>query len=108
MTKRTALARARRGAALLDAKYKNWRKKIDLDHLNMARGTYDGRENSCGCILAQVDLAYRPRASFGSWSRAAERLGLYDGSRSQHIHGFLADEDDDYELLDEAWKTVLS
>lgn len=116
---RKAFNAAKRGAALLDSRYKTWRNKIDLSDLDLSMAVYHG-EGSCGCILAQIDYNFRPKAIFGgSFISRLHRLGVAKGNSHDNDYreaerlGFLViDEDDDssygYEELTEAWKKVLA
>lgn len=66
-----------RGAALLDEKFPDWYKRIDLDALAM--------DNCCRCVLGQL---------FGLYSEGAERIGLwynggFPGATERVNHGFV-------------------
>lgn len=105
MTRRTALARARRGAAFLDTRYKTWRKKINPERLDLAQGTYYPRGVECGCVLAQLDAGFR-NSFFGSFSDRSMRLGLSD-TEDEKL-GFTAEDLNDYPVLTDAWRKVLT
>ena len=96
MTTRTALTKARRGAAFLDAKLgRGWRRKIRRRDLDMQQGIYEGR-GECGCILAQLYTNYEVGAEdLGITYALAERMG------------FLQDEKANWTSLTEAWLEVL-
>jgi hypothetical protein len=103
---RKALNAAKRGAAFLDGRYKNWRSRLNLEQLHLSAGWYEpGNPHSCGCVLAQLDAAYRHDE--GDYMECARRLGL--SARNDRIrYGFTADQDFDFDELTEAWKRVLA
>ena len=82
------ISRVRRGAALLDKKRRSkaWRKKIDLDRLNMA--------TSCNCIGGQL---------YGNYVDAPEWLMSSDA-----FIGLGLDYFDDVRALTRAWKRYLA
>lgn len=81
--------RVKAGAAFLDAKYgrKLWRKKIDVDTLDLSLGY--------SCILGQTD---------GNYNTHRNALGLDDDSAA--TLGFFCSETD-YRRLTLAWKRYL-
>jgi hypothetical protein len=106
VTKRTALARAKRGAAYLDEKLgRGWRRKIATTRLDMERGrcTRSAR-GSCGCILAQL----APESDYGerTYASGAESVGINPWGDEARRLGFFTD--DSYKPLTDAWREVLS
>lgn len=94
-TLRTAITRARRGAAFLDeVRGRGWRRRIRRRSLDMGVG---GAGQPCGCILQQL---------YGDYDDGAEALGFSGWSARAEALGFL-DRSYDYEPLTEAWLTVL-
>ena len=95
MTTRTALTKAKRGAAFLDAKLgRGWRRKIRRRDLDMQRYTYFKGE--CGCILAQLHGDYGTGAdTLGISDAECVTLGLEQGPGAS------------YGELTEAWLEVL-
>ena len=92
-------SRIRRGAALLDKKRRSkaWRKKIDLDRLNMGMPLFmDGR---CGCILAQT---------YGTYGMGLRKLGIAnsDDDDMGRAQGFFPD-GESMDALTRAWKRFL-
>lgn len=103
MTKRTALARARRGAKFLDKKLPGWRKQIRVTRLDLSKGLYDpARRGSCGCILAQIDAT---RTHTGNYTGGAKKIGIEPWGDDAVRLGFR--DGDDYATLTEAWREIL-
>jgi hypothetical protein len=98
------LARARRGAALLDKKLgRGWRRTIRRRQLNMQSG-YMEEAADCGCIVTQLDFALEGDG-VGLYSRGCERLGWPETVRygfDQRTH-----DEDAWDDLGEAWLVVL-
>lgn len=82
------------GMKLLDEKVPGWRKRINLDELNMQSYIY---ANGCGCILAQL---------FDDYGVGIDELGLIDPQTKQY--GFDVYDAVDYPVLTGAWKQALS
>lgn len=98
MTTRTALTKAKRGAAFLDAKLgRGWRRKIRRTDLNMASYRYAGK-GDCGCILSQL---------YSRYSDGIAALGIEFNDDRQRSLGFEASDGADYADLTEAWLEVL-
>ena len=96
VTTRTARAKAKRGAAFLDAKLgRGWRRKIRRRDLAMQVGSYERGE--CGCILAQL---------YGDYFDGARHLGIAWGDDVRSL-GFESSGDTTYGDLTEAWLEVL-
>lgn len=96
MTTRTALTKARRGAAFLDEKLgRGWRRKIRRRDLDMASFYYSGK-GTCGCIVSQLYTAY---------CDGVDALGI-DIAQQRRL-GFEVDDREEYEDLTEAWLEVL-
>ena len=96
MITRTALTKAKRGAAFLDAKLgRGWRRKVRRRDLNMESGLY-AYKGDCGCILAQL---------YHTYDEGAAALGI-DNDRAERL-GFLDLEAESYPELTEAWREVL-
>lgn len=105
---RKALNAAKRGAAFLDGRYKNWRSRLNVDRLDLSHGWYEPDEpESCGCVLAQLDAAYTHGE--GDYDDRAIRLGL-ESADERARYGFTRGRyaDYDYQDLDEAWRKVLA
>jgi hypothetical protein len=101
---RKALNAARRGAAFLDSRYKTWRRRVNLDRLDLGSGSYVVGGNGCGCVLAQIDAVYTHGE--GDFSDRLARLGLaVDDARRL---GFLGSGAIPHADLDEAWRRVLA
>ena len=94
------ISRIRRGAALLDKKRgsKAWRKKIDLDRLNMGMPIF--RNDGCGCVLAQT---------YGDYGIGLQRLGIAESADDAlgRAQGFFPD-CEEMTALTRAWKRYLS
>ncbi len=107
MTRRTALARARRGAEFLDTKYKGWRKVIDVETLDLGESFSAG---SGGCVLSQLDYRYGhvDAYGYGSYEHRAYKLGLQPWGGKLGRFGFTARGEDDYSTLTKAWKDLLT
>lgn len=106
ITRRTALARARRGAKFLDGKRPRWRRKINTEHLNMASGRYERDQPWSGCILAQVGAT---KSNPGEYVDTARSLGIDPAGHEAEMLGFLLNQDgvEDYPTLTSAWLEVL-
>lgn len=93
---RTALNKARRGAAFLDGRLgRGWRRKIRRRDLDMASYSYE-RRGDCGCILAQI---------YGDYVGGVRTLGITP--YNQRRLGLESDNFVDYDDLTEAWREVL-
>ena len=98
MTTRSALVKARRGAAFLDAKLgRGWRRKIRRRDLNMAVGI-SREKGECGCILAQLYTYY---------DDGAIEMEIDADFEAQEDLGFVQSDDASYDQLTEAWLEVL-
>jgi hypothetical protein len=114
ITRRTALARARRGAALLDTKYKTWRQNVNVYRLDQSSGFFDATDLlTCGCVLSQID-AWFAGSGFGRYSHRAHKLFGINWLEDPPVkYGFVVrgdseEEEEEYKTLTEAWKTVLA
>jgi len=94
-TTRTALAKAKRGAAFLDEQLRRgWRRKIRRRELDMGSGIYSRGE--CGCVLAQLYDDYTVGLEeLGINAVEEKRLGFNSSCRAR------------YSELTEAWLEVL-
>lgn len=84
----TAASRAHDGAAMFDLFQPGWFKKVSLEDLDMASATFD----VSGQLGWPVILDYDDQESM---------LAL-------QMHGLLAVEDGEYEVLTKAWETVIA
>ena len=97
MTTRTAITKAKRGAAFLDAKLgRGWRRKIRRRDLDMRQGLYRW-QGDCGCIIAQL---------YGSYTDGRLDLGVRGRERAASL-GFDRSPRVGYAELTEAWLEVL-
>jgi hypothetical protein len=93
-------AEVQRGIALLDQKVPGWRKRIDLDRLDMIMGLPDS--TGCGCILTQV---------FGNYWRGLRLLdfdGLDGGDDDYGFDVAGRDANESYHDLTAAWRRALT
>ncbi len=116
ITNKALKARVRRGIEILNkALGLEWRQQVDLDDLDMSRGTYVG--GGCGCVLAQLDWRLNVEPDREGWEEgsyshmANDVLGLRedDGAQDEEIlAGFYTNKSSDYRKLTEFWKAELS
>lgn len=103
--------KAERGAALLDRLMPSWFKLIDLDTLKLE----DCQNCICGQIARKSGVkAIRQQRRFRSWidwsvslTWLANRLHR-DSFDELHEHGFVADSERGYHLLDKEWGKLVT
>ena len=90
MTLEEAKVRVARGAALLDRERPGWPERIDLDTLQLSSACFCIRGQLVGCSVI--------------W----DVIPGLEGGKSHTEHGFIADSQSQYELLQEAWLSAIA
>jgi len=91
--------RAERGAAYLDVREPGWWQRIDLGELDL--------QSPCNCVLGQLH-ARRPDEEL-HYLGALRQFGLPDdpGDDMDAGLGFYTDDDQEWPLLNEAWRELI-